>query len=157
MLALVGFLLVTFAAAGVGSVASAQGGAFYAGLARPGWAPPGWVFAPVWSVLYLMMGVAAWLVWRRASGWRAAVPALAVYLLQLAANALWTWLFFAWRSGAWAFAEVLLLAVLVAATVGAFRRHSAAAALLLIPYLAWVLFAAMLTFVTWRSNPALLG
>lgn len=157
VIGLIGFMLLTFAAAAVGSIASARAGAFYAQLERPIWAPPGWLFAPVWGLLYLSMGVAAWLVWRQASRWRTVAPAMTVYIVQLATNALWTWLFFAWRQGAWAFAEVILLAALVAVTMAAFRRHSATAALLLIPYLAWVLFATALTFTVWRMNPGLLA
>ncbi len=154
---LAGWLLVTFAAAALGAAASSQAGSFYADLARPAWAPPGWLFGPVWGALYLAMGLAAWLVWRSRADWRAAVPALTVYLVQLAANALWTWLFFVWRQGGWAFAEVVLLAVLILLTIHRFRRHSAISALLLVPYLGWVLFAAALTWTTWQMNPAVLG
>jgi benzodiazapine receptor len=153
---LAGWLLLTFLAAGVGAVASVQAGTFYAQLARPSWAPPGWLFGPVWSALYFLMGVSAWLVWRTAS-WRSATPALALYIVQLGANALWTWLFFVWHQGAWAFTEVLLLLLLIAVTVAAFRRHSILAAALLLPYLAWVTFAAALTWATWRMNPAVLA
>ena len=102
LLGLAGWLLVAFAAAAVGAVASADAGVFYESLARPPWAPPASLFAPVWTVLYLLMGIAAWLVWR-ARGFAAARTALTLFLLQLACNALWTWLFFAWRQGAAAF------------------------------------------------------
>ena len=149
------WLLVSFAAAAIGAVASAQAGAIYAQLARPGWAPPGWLFAPVWTVLYVLMGVAAWLVWR-AHGFKEGRTALALFLVQLAANALWTWVFFVWRQGAIAFAEILLLWWLIVATAVSFRRLNALAAVLLLPYLAWVTFACALTFSTWRLNPALL-
>jgi translocator protein len=154
--ALAGWLLASFAAAAVGGVASANADGFYQQLARPGWAPPPWLFGPVWSVLYVLMGVAAWLVWRE-RGFRGARGALVLFGVQLAANALWTWLFFAWRRGALAFAEVLLLWVLVAATLIAFRRVRPLAGALLVPYLLWVSFAAALTFAVWRMNPALLG
>ena len=149
------WLLVSFAAAAIGAVASAQAGAFYVQLARPGWAPPGWLFAPVWTVLYVLMGVAAWLVWR-AHGFKEGRTALALFLVQLVANALWTWVFFVWRQGAIAFAEILLLWCLIVATAVSFRRLNALAAALLLPYLAWVTFACALTFSTWRLNPALL-
>lgn len=153
---LLGWLALTFAAAGLGGLASAQAGAFYAALARPAWSPPGWLFGPVWGVLYLLMGVAAWLVWRR-HGLRGAAPALGLYVAQLAANALWTWLFFAWRQGAWAFIEILALWLLIAATVAAFWRRQPLAGALLLPYLAWVSFAADLTWAVWRLNPAILS
>lgn len=152
---LVGWLLVSFAAAAAGAVASADAGTFYAQLERPGWAPPAWLFAPVWTVLYFLQGVAAWLVWRD-RGWRGARGALSLFLAQLAFNALWTWIFFAWKQGALAFAEILLLWALIAATLAAFWRVRALAGLLLLPYLAWVSFAVLLTYAVWRLNPALL-
>lgn len=147
----------SFGVAAVGSIASTQAGSFYTELQRPAWAPPAWLFGPVWSALYLAMAVAAWLVWRSARPWQAATGALVLYVVQLAANALWTWLFFGWQLGAWAMADVVLLALLIVATMTAFRRHSLPAALLLVPYLAWVLFAAALTWSIWRMNPLLLG
>jgi tryptophan-rich sensory protein len=101
------------------------------------------------------MGVAAWLVWR-VRGLEAARAPLALFIIQLAANALWTWLFFAWHQGALAFVEIILLWCLIAATVVSFRKLSGTAAVLLLPYLAWVTFASALTFATWRLNPALL-
>lgn len=155
VIGLVGWLLVSFAAAAIGAVASLDAGAFYESLVRPAWAPPGWLFAPVWTALYVLMGVAAWLVWR-AHGFRQGGNALALFIVQLGANALWTWVFFAWRQGAWAFAEVVLLWCLIAATVVSFRRLNSLAAALLLPYLAWVTFACALTFATWRLNPGVL-
>ncbi len=148
-------LAITFAAAGVGGAAAANAGSFYLQLDRPAWAPPPGVFGPVWSVLYLMMGVAAWLVWRERSRQRV-VPALALYGVQLVANALWSWLFFAWRTGPLAFAEVLVLLALVAATAISFWRISRPAGLLLLPYLGWVSFASALTWAVWQRNPAIL-
>src|SRR5690606_9592199 len=127
---LVGWLLLSFAAAGIGALASARSEAFYQQLSRPDWAPPPSVFGPVWSVLYLLMGVAAWLVWRE-RGFAGARAALGLFLLQLLANALWTWLFFAWRQGALAFGEILVLWVLIVATTVAFWRVRKLAALLL--------------------------
>ena len=156
LLGLAGWLALAFAAAAIGGIASANAGDFYAQLVRPTWAPPGWLFAPVWTLLYLTMGVAAWLVWRE-RGFRAARPALTLFVIQLAANALWTWLFFAWRLGGPAFAEVLLLWALILATVVAFWRVRPLAGALLLPYLAWVSFACALTWATWRLNPGLLG
>lgn len=154
-LGLLGWLLLTFAAAAAGAVASADAGAFYSQLARPSWAPPGGLFAPVWTALYLLMSVAAWIVWRR-HGFKGGRAPLTLFVIQLAANALWTWLFFAWHQGALAFAEILLLWCLIAATTASFWRLSALAAVLLLPYLAWVTFACALTLSTWMLNPALL-
>ncbi|WP_292449307.1 TspO/MBR family protein [Methylibium sp.] len=110
----------------------------------------------MWSVLYLMMGVAAWLVWR-ARGFDGARTALVLFLVQLPANALWTWLFFAWREGGLAFAEILVLWALILGTVLAFWRVRLLAGALLLPYLAWVSFASALNFSLWRLNPGLLG
>lgn len=155
-LGLLGWLLVAFAAAAVGGFASASAGDFYRVLARPPWAPPGWIFGPVWSVLYALMGVSAWLVWR-VQGFAGARSALALFVAQLAVNALWTWLFFVWRLGAVAFGENLLLWLLIVANIVLFSRVSKLAALLLLPYVAWVSFACALSFATWRLNSALLG
>ena len=149
-------LVVVFIAAALGALASVQAGAFYAGLQRPNWAPPGWLFGPVWTLLYTMMGTAAWLVWRRV-GLQAARKALGVFLLQLIFNALWSWLFFAWSLGAWAFVDILLLLGLIAANVILFWRIRMAAGLLLIPYGLWVSFAAVLNFAVWQLNPQILG
>src|SRR5580765_573739 len=150
---LIGWLLVAFAAAAVGAVASVDAASFYAQLSKPSWAPPAGVFGPVWSALYTLMGIAAWLVWRSPGG---RGVALGLCVAQLAANALWSWLFFAWHRGALASVEVLLLLALIVATVAAFWRASRLAALLLVPYLLWVSFASALTWAVWRSNPGLL-
>jgi benzodiazapine receptor len=156
VLGLVGWLAVTFLAAAIGGAASIQAGSFYEQLARPDWAPPPSVFGPVWTTLYLLMGVAAWLVWR-VGGFRAARSALTLYLIQLALNSLWTWLFFAWQRGAWSFVEILLLWAMIVATMIAFWRIRALAGALLIPYLIWVTFASGLTYSLWRLNPGILG
>ncbi len=150
---LLGWLLAAFAAGGVGAFASADAASFYAQLSRPSWAPPAWVFGPVWSVLYALMGTAAWLVWRSPAPKRGA---LTLFGAQLAANALWTWLFFAWRRGALAAVEILVLLALIAATVAAFRRISRPAAVLMLPYLFWVAYASVLTWALWLRNPGLL-
>lgn len=154
-LGLVIALAVCIAAGGVGAVASINAPEFYQQLQRPAWAPPAGVFGPVWTVLYVLMAVSAWLVWRRHGA--QARGALAVFGAQLVANALWSWLFFAWRQGALAFADVVLLWVLVAWTLASFWRLHRLAGALLLPYLAWVSFAVGLTFSVWQRNPALLG
>ncbi|MBO6576769.1 MAG: tryptophan-rich sensory protein [Rhodothermales bacterium] len=156
IIGLVVALGVAFAAAAVGGWASASAGSFYAELVRPDWAPPGWLFGPVWSLLYALMGVASWLVWKE-GGWRQNRTALVLYGAQLVANALWSWLFFAWRMGAAAFVEILLLWALIALTIRAFGRVRPLAGWLLAPYLAWVTFATALCWAMWRLNPELLG
>jgi tryptophan-rich sensory protein len=152
---LLGWLLLSFAAAAIGAIASSDAGAFYEQLVRPGWAPPAWLFAPVWTVLYILMGVSAWLIWRE-FGFKEGKSPLALFSIQLGANALWSWVFFVWHQGALAFAEVTLLWCLIVATVGSFWRLNSVAAALLLPYLGWVTFACALTFAEWQLNPNLL-
>ena len=152
---LLGWIAITAVAAAIGSIAAANSREFYEGLQRPTWAPPGSVFGPVWTVLYLAMATAAWMVWK-ARNYVGARVALVVYVLQLALNALWTWLFFAWHQGALAFVGVMLLWIAVAMTMNLFRRVRPMAGTLLIPYLAWVSFAAVLTYAVWRLNPGIL-
>lgn len=148
--------MVSFIAAAIGSAASIQASSFYAQLERPDWAPPASVFGPVWTILYALMGIAAWLVWR-IDGFRTARTALTLFLVQLAVNALWSWLFFGWRLGALAFADIVLLWALIVATVIAFWRIRPIAGALLIPYLLWVSFATALSYSVWQRNPHILG
>ena len=147
-------LLVCFAAAAIGAMATQRAPEFYAALARPAWAPPASVFGPVWTVLYTLMAIAAWLVWKE-RGFGGARGALGLFVVQLAANALWSWLFFAWRRGGLAEVEIVFLLVLIALTLVGFWRVRLIAGALLLPYLAWVSFATALTFAIVRRNPAL--
>ncbi len=156
LIGLSGWLAITFIAAALGSWASMQAGSFYAQLVRPAWAPPAAWFGPVWSALYLLMAIAAWLVWRE-KGFQGARGALTLYLVQLAANTLWSWLFFGWRLGGAAFADIILLWLLIALTLRAFWRVHRLAGLLLAPYLLWVSFAMALNYTIWQRNPQLLG
>ena len=150
-LGLIGWLLVTAGAAVVGGIASSSAGTFYGQLDRPGWAPPAWLFGPVWTTLYILMAIAAWRVWK-ARGWEGARGALTLYLVQLALNALWTWLFFGLRHSGWALAEIVALWVVLMATIVAFWRIDRPAAALLLPYLAWVTFATALTWELRQRN-----
>lgn len=153
---LIGWFILSFAVSAVGAIASIEARSFYAGLEQPDWAPPGWLFGPVWTLLFALMAIAAWLVWRN-GGFRTNRIALSLFLTQLLFNALWSWLFFAWRLGGPAFADILLLWVLILATLVAFWRAERLAGILLIPYLLWVSFAAFLNYAVWQLNPALLG
>jgi len=153
---LVLWLIVCFVAAAIGGAASIQAGPFYAQLVRPAWAPPSWIFGPVWTVLYALMGIAAWLVWRVADSRAVRVP-IALFLLQLMLNALWSWLFFRWHQGALAFADILLLGVSIVGTIIAFWKIRRLAGALLIPYLLWVIFASALNYSVWQLNPQVLG
>ena len=153
---LIGWLLLCFVAASAGAVASINAATYYGQLIQPTWAPPAWLFGPVWTMLYSMMAVSAWLVWRQYD-WRTAGAALVVFVVQLLANALWTWLFFTLHWGAVALAEIIVLWLLIAATILLFWRLHRTAAVLLSPYLIWVSFATALTLALWRLNPTLLG
>lgn len=148
-LGLILWLVASFAAASMGALF--MPGDWYAALNKPSWNPPSWVFGPVWTSLYAMMAVAAWLVWRR-GGFLMRRWALVLFLIQLALNAAWTPLFFGLHLPAVAFFEILLLWVAIAATLIAFFRSNRLAGWLLVPYLAWVSFAAMLNFALWRLN-----
>ena len=153
---LLAWLAASYLASAIGAAASIDAGPFYAELARPDWAPPGWLFGPVWLLLYTLMGIAAWLVWRE-GGLRAASAALTLFIAQLAVNAAWSWLFFAWRLGLAALIDIALLWLLIAVMLAAFWRLSRLAAALIVPYLLWVSFAAVLNHAVWRLNPQLLG
>ena len=124
---------------------------WYAALHKPSWNPPAWVFGPAWSLLYILMAVAAWLVWRE-GGWKTQGRALGLFLLQWLLNALWTPLFFGMHRPGLAFAENVILWLVLAATLASFWRVRKVAGVLLVPYLAWVSFAAALNFTVWRLN-----
>ena len=155
-LGLIGWFIVSFAASAVGAVASIQAKSFYSQLAQPEWAPPAFLFGPVWTALYALMAIAAWLVWR-SGGFRSNRFALSLFLVQLALNALWSWLFFAWQRGALAFVDIVLLWILIVATLVSFWRVRPLAGALLIPYLLWVSFASALNYTLWQLNPQFLG
>lgn len=161
LLGLFGWLIVVFITATIGAFASVNAGEFYSHLEQPSWAPPGWLFGPVWTVLYTFMGIAAWLVWRERYNLNASLrrvhAALTVFLMQLVLNALWSWLFFSWHLGGWAFVDIVVLWIFIGFTVVGFLRVNKLAALLMAPYLLWVLFAAILNYAVWKMNLALLG
>ncbi len=148
-IALIGWLVLCFAAAGTAVFVSTEG--WYAALHKPSWNPPAWLFGPAWTLLYITMAVAAWLVWRE-GGWKVQGRALGLFLLQWLLNALWTPLFFGLHLPGLAFAEIILLWLAIAATLVSFWRVRQVAGILLVPYLAWVSFAAALNFTIWRLN-----
>ena len=157
ILGFIGWLLISFIAAAIGAIASIDASTFYSQqLSRPDWAPPANVFGPVWGILYALMGISAWLVWR-SRGFHSNKTALVTFISQLIMNALWSWIFFAWHHGALAFADIIFLWLLIAATIVAFWRIKPLAGALLIPYLIWVSFAAALNYAVWQLNPSLLG
>lgn len=156
VLGFVGWFLITLAAASVGALTSARAASFYKQLLQPAWAPPAWLFGPMWSVLYILMTVSVWLVWRD-YGFDRAAFALLLFIVQLVANAIWSWLFFVLHRGALSTAEILVLWLLILATILAFWPLHRLAALLLVPYLVWVSVASALTWSLWRSNRGVLG
>jgi benzodiazapine receptor len=145
-------MLIAFGAASFGAAATGtifRPGNWYKQLDKPLWRPPDWLFAPVWMVLYVSIALSGWLVWREAGFAGAALP-LGVYALQLVLNAAWTPIFFGLQRPGLALVEIVLLWGSVVATIVLFYPVSAAAAWLLIPYLAWLSFASALNFSIWR-------
>lgn len=147
---------LTFLTAALGGLASGRAAQFYAALRLPAWAPPASVFGPVWSVLYVVMAVAAWLVWRHRHTVHGS-RGLVLYGVALVPNALWSWLFFSWNQGLWALIDIGVLWLLVTLAVHAFWRVRPIFGMLMVPLWAWVSFAGVLNAVVWWTNPALLG
>lgn len=121
-------------------------------LNRPDFAPPNWLFAPVWTTLFLLMGIAAWLVWRRGLNEPGVKKALGIFVLQLVLNVGWSAIFFGLKNPGLAFVEIILLWLAILWTVIVFARISKPAGWLLLPYIAWVTFASVLNFAIWRLN-----
>lgn len=149
LLALFAFLTVSYVAGSTGSFF--RPGPWYEGLAKPRWRPPNWLFGPVWAVLYAMIAVAGWLVWREAGFAGAALP-LTVFAVQLVLNAIWSYLFFGLRNLGLALAEMGTLWLSIVAMIVTFAPISGLAATLLVPYLLWVSFAWVLNLAIWRLN-----
>jgi translocator protein len=125
---------------------------WYAGLIKPSFNPPNWIFGPVWTTLYVMMGVALFLVWRSSVKAETKRLAMTVFFVQLVLNFAWSFIFFRFHLIGWAFAEILLMWVMILLTIILFSRISKPAAWLLVPYIAWVSFASVLNFAIWRLN-----
>ena len=141
------------AVGGLSGFATARGvSTWYPTLVKPSFNPPAWVFGPVWTVLYIMMGVAAYLVWLRGVDADGVRVALAVFVVQLVLNGLWSILFFGMHSLGWALFEIIVLWVAIAATIWLFWRVVPAAGVLLLPYWAWVSFATVLNASLWWLN-----
>ena len=161
---LVGWLLLCLGAGAWGAlVTTPEIEGWYRTLAKPAWTPPDAVFGPVWTTLYVLMGVAAWLVWkvgsvpnetREGPVQRATWLPLGLFVLQLALNVGWSWIFFGQHRLGWAFAELVVLAAVVVVTAVAFYRVNRWAGWLLVPYLLWLAYAGALNFVIFRLNNA---
>lgn len=148
MLSFLAFALLVVIASLIG--VAFQPGAWYQDLAKPAWTPPSWVFAPVWTVLYVVIAIAGWLVWR-AGGNRFSAPVY-FWLVQLVLNAAWSWLFFGLHRPAVALVDIALLLIAIVAFIATAWRYSAVAASLFVPYAAWAAFAAVLNYSIWRLN-----
>ena len=149
ILGAVGWLALTFAAAWFGSRFLPD--EWYRQLPKPAWNPPNSIFGPVWTVLYILMAAAAWLVWRQHGLLLTLVP-LGLFVAQLFLNAAWSWLFFDYHRIDLALVDILVLWVTLLATLLTFWNQSALAGALLIPYLAWVSFATALNAAIWQKN-----
>ena len=149
---LVVWIGVCLGAGALGAIATTtEINGWYRTIAKPAWNPPDFVFGPVWTTLYMMMGVAAWIVWKPA-GFRAAVLPLTLFAVQLGLNVAWSWIFFAMHQPGWACVEIVILWLAIVATTVAFFRSSKIAGWLMVPYLAWVSFASVLNFTIWQLN-----
>ncbi|MBP7738577.1 MAG: tryptophan-rich sensory protein [Spirochaetes bacterium] len=146
-------ILIPQATGAIGGFLTAPAiGSWYAALNKPSFNPPDWIFGPVWTALYLMMGIALFLVWKNGLSRREAKLAVTAFGVQLALNLAWSYLFFYLHSPFGAFVEIIALWLAIAATLAFFMRISRAAGLLLVPYILWVSFAAVLNFFLWRLN-----
>lgn len=153
IIACVGAVGLSLSAGAIGSLFTASAiPDWYAALNKPALSPPNWVFGPIWTMLYVLMGVAAFLIWQKGSAKKEVRLALSVFVLQLALNALWSIIFFGWRNPGLAFFEILLMWASILWTIVLFHKASRPAALLLVPYLMWVTFAGYLNYAIWRLN-----
>jgi benzodiazapine receptor len=153
ILALILFIFASFAAGAIGSLFTApavQPGGWYGTLPKPPWTPPSWVFGPAWSTLYLLMGIAAWLVWRARGHARIAAP-MALFTIQLILNAAWSIVFFGQRQVGFSMVIIVLLWLAILLTLISFWRVNRVAGWLLVPYLAWVSYASTLNWGIWRN------
>ncbi len=154
LLKLIAVILVCNGIGSLGALVTVTGpGSWYAALEKPFFTPPGWVFAPVWITLFILMGVAFFLIWESGTGRREVRIALAIFGIQFVINVLWSFLFFGLRSPILGLADIILLWILIAATIAAFYRVRKSAAWLLIPYICWVTLATALNYGIYVLNP----
>ncbi len=145
-------LVVCLGAGGLGAIATTpEIDGWYKTITKPSWNPPDYVFGPVWTTLFVMMAIAAWLVWRQ-MGFKAATLPLSLFGVQLVLNVSWSWIFFGLHQPGWAFVEIVILWLAIVATTVVFFRSIRVAGVLMVPYLAWVSFASVLNFAIWQLN-----
>ena len=146
------FLVACLSAGFLGSFFTATSvNSWYAGLEKPTFTPPNWLFAPIWTTLYVLMGISGWLVWRKRKESDIRF-ALTLFTIQLLLNSLWSLIFFGLRLPGWAFLEIMILWLAIALYSAFAVRISKAASLLFLPYLVWVGFAAVLNYALWALN-----
>lgn len=151
-LGLIVSMVICFAASAVGALfTTPQIDGWYATLDRPGFAPPNWVFGPVWTILYAMMAVAVWMIWKTERSRSRVVP-LTLFAIQLILNVFWSVLFFGMQNPFLAFLEIILLWILILSTILSFTQYSKPAAFLMVPYWLWVTFAMVLNYGFWTLN-----
>lgn len=144
-------IIIPLAAGFIGSLFTTSSiPTWYSALNKPSFSPPNWIFFPVWTVLYILMGIALYVVWQKGTNVKAA---MSIFGTQLALNVLWPIIFFGMRSPFYALIEILVLWVSIALTIRAFWKISKTAGNLLIPYILWVSFAAFLNYSVWMLNP----
>ncbi|HOI80904.1 MAG: TspO/MBR family protein [Thermovirgaceae bacterium] len=147
------FVLLCLGAGALGSIATASSvSTWYPGLLKPSWKPPSWLFGPVWTLLYVLMGSSAWRVWLTAGGFSDAREEMILFFVQLTLNVAWSWIFFGLRMPGAALLELVLLWVAIAVTIRAFARMDRIAAWLMVPYIAWVTYAGALNASIWFLN-----
>lgn len=147
------FVLACLAAGFIGSFFTREGiQAWYVFLKKPGIAPPDWVFGPVWTTLYVLMGISAYLAWEKGRDKSETKAAMILFALQLVLNTVWSLLFFGMRNPFYAFIEIVFLWLAIAASIIAFYKISKKAALLMVPYILWVSFASLLNYLIWQMN-----
>ncbi|KUG03215.1 tryptophan-rich sensory protein [hydrocarbon metagenome] len=150
--ALIAAVILTLGVGGLSSILTSNTFEAYKALQQPEFAPPGWIFAPVWTLLYIMMGIAAYRIFMYGLDRRSVRAALWVYLLQLVFNFFWTLIFFRWELRGLAFVEILVLLVLIVINTWQFFRIDRLAGFLMVPYILWVAFASVLNFSVWILN-----
>lgn len=153
VISLVVALVIPLVVGGIGGFATTSSlSDWYRVIERPSWTPPDWIFGPVWTFLYLVIGVASWLVWRQ--GWDSpgVRGALSLFGVQLILNLLWSVIFFGLRSPSWALLEIVVLWVMILLTMVQFYRLNTIAGLLFVPYQLWVTFATALNAAIWWLN-----
>jgi translocator protein len=151
--ALAGFIALCLLVGALGGWATSQAVVeWYPTLNKPSWNPPAWIFAPVWTTLYIVMAIAAWLVWKKDTRFSGVRQALILFFVQLALNCMWSFLFFKFHNPAAALVDIVALLILLALTTGAFFSQSKLAGALMLPYFAWVSFATVLNYTIWQLN-----